>query len=404
MQQFFEVQENLLNDLEKNNLIENKRYLYWKIDFTEKLIWIVWARWVGKTTMLLQYIYNLKKSFESLYISADNIYFLENDLFEFIRNFYNKYDWKLIVIDEVHKIKNWSQILKNAYDSFPNLQIIFSWSSSLDLKIWNFDLSRRTSLYYLEWFSFREYLNFNYKSNIEKIDFSKIIENYLDFSISFSKNIPILKYFDEYLKFWYYPYLEKKNSKSYEKVVETIDKTIYEDISSFYNLKSNNLLLLKKIINYLAINPPWEININKISKTLEIDNKTTNHYLEILEKVWIVKFLLKDVYGYNILKNTNKIYLNNSVLYYSINSFLNKEINIWTIREIFLINQVSSSNNKIAFSKIWDFKIGEYIFEVWWANKTFSQIKDVENSYLVLDDILISWKNKIPLWLFWFMY
>ena len=399
MQQFFETQENLLS-----NLIKEKRYLYKEIDFSERLIWVVWARWVGKTTMLLQYISSLKKNFETLYVSADNIYFLENNLFEFIKKFYQKNDWKLIVIDEVHKVKNWSQILKNAYDSFPNLQIIFSWSSSLDLKNWNYDLSRRASLYYLEGFSFREFINYNYKTDFEKINFSEIIEKYLDFSVKISKDIPILKYFEEYLKFWYYPYLEKKNKKSYEKVIETIDKTIYEDISTFYNLKSQNLLLLKKIINYLAINSPWEININKISKTLEVDNKTISYYLEILEKVWIVKFLLKDVYGYNILKNTSKIYLNNSVLYYSINNFLDKQTNIWTIREIFLINQISWAKEKIAFSKIWDFKISENIFEVWWAKKTFSQIKDLDNSYLILDDIIIAWKNKIPLWLFWFMY
>ena len=399
MQQFFEIQENLLQ-----NIILQKRYLYYKIDFQERLIWIVWPRWVGKTTLLLQYLSSLEKNFKNLYISADNIYFLENNLLDFIRDFYQKNEWELIIIDEVHKIKNWSQILKNAYDSFPKLKIIFSWSSSLDLKIWNYDLSRRASLYYLEGFSFREYINYNYWKSFEVLNYNQLKKNYYELSNSISKDIPILKYFEEYLKFWYYPYLQKKNIKSYEKVIETIDKTIYEDISTFYNLKSTNLLLLKKIINYLAINPPWEININKISKTLEIDNKTTSHYLEILEKVWIVKFLLKDVYGYNILKNTSKIYLNNSVLYYSINNFLNREVNIWTIREIFLINQIQSTKEKISFSKIWDFIINDDIVEVWWRNKTFSQIKDIDNSYLILDDIITAWKNKIPLRLFWFMY
>ena len=107
---------------------------------------------------------------------------------------------------------------------------------------------------------------------------------------------------------------------------------------------------------------------------------------------------------YNILKNTNKIYLNNSVLYYSINNFLNRDVNIWTIREIFLINQIQSTKNKISFSKVWDFKILGDIFEVWERNKTFSQIKDLEDSYLILDDIVTAWKNKIPLWLFWFLY
>ncbi len=399
MQQFFEIQESLLG-----NIVIEKRYLYEQIDFSERLIWIVWQRWVWKTTLILQYLKTKQKDFKSLYISADNIYFLENNLFDFVREFYLKNDWKLIILDEIHKIKNWSQILKNIYDSFPKIQIIFSWSSSIDLKIWNYDLSRRADLYTLLGFSFREFLNYYYKTDFKILKYNDIIKNYYELSINLSEKTVILKYFEEYLKFWYYPYLEKRNKKSYDKVIETIDKTIYEDVSNFYDLKSKNLLLLKKIINYLSINPPWEINVNKISKTLEIDNKTTSYYLEILEKVWIVIFLLKDINGYNILKNTSKIYLNNSVIYYAINSFLNKDVNIWTIRENFFINQLQWVKHKITFSKIWDCIVENDIFEIWWAKKTFSQIKDINNSYLVLDDILIASKNKIPLWLFWFLY
>lgn len=399
MQRFFEIQQELLQ-----NLSIKKRYLYDEVDFNERLIWVIWPRWVWKTTLLLQYLSTKELSEEYLYISADNIYFLENNLFEFASRFYREYDWKLLIIDEIHKYKNWNQELKNIYDSFPKLKILFSWSSSLDLKIWNYDLSRRANLYYLEWFSFREYINFNYDYNLEKIDFEDILKNHFKISREISNNLSIIKYFKEYLKFWYYPYFLKKDNREYKKVIETIEKTIFEDISNFYNLKSQNLVAFKKILNYLAINPPGTININKISKTLELDNKIISNYLEILEKSWLIRFLLKDSYWYNIMKNTSKLYLDNTVMYYSINLFLNKDVNIWTIRENFVLNQVWNSVWNISFSKIWDFKIWDNIFEIWWKNKTFKQIKDLENWYLILDDIIIWEKNKIPIWLFGFLY
>ena len=399
MQNFFEIQQWLLQDLSVK-----KRYLYDKIDFDDRLIWIIGPRWVWKTTLLLQYLSTKEISEEYLYISADNIYFLENNLFEFVSKFHKEYDWKLLIIDEIHKYKNWNQELKNIYDSFPKMNIIFSWSSSLDLKIWNYDLSRRASLHYLEWFSLREYINFNYNENLEIIKFNDIINNNFKLSSKISNKLSILKYFKEYLKYWYYPYFIKKDESEYKKVIETIEKTIFEDISNFYNLKSQNLISFKKILNYLAVNPPWTININKISKTLELDNKIISNYLEILEKSWLIRFLLKDSYWYNIMKNTSKLYLDNSVLYYSINLFLNKDVNIWTIRENFVLNQVWNSIWNISFSKTWDFKIWDNIFEVWWKNKDFNQIKGVDKSFLVLDDILVWEKNKLPIWLFWFLY
>lgn len=399
MQKFFETQNELLK-----NLSNKKRYLFNEIDFNERLIWLIWPRWVGKTTMLLQYILEKNIWEKGLYISADNIYFLENNLYEFVEKFYREYEWELLIIDEIHKYKNWSQELKNIYDSFPKMNIIFSWSSSLDLKIWNYDLSRRAKLYHLEWFSFREYLNFNYEKNFSKINFQEILEKNFQISTKISNEIAILKYFKEYLKFWYYPYFNKKNISEYWKVMETIEKTIFEDISNFYDLKSQNLLFFKKILNYLAVNPPWTININKISKTLELDNKTVSHYLEILKKVWLVRFLLKDEFWYSIMKNTKKIFLDNSILYFTINSFLNKEVNIWTIRENFVLNQIWNSIKNISYSKIWDLKIYENIFEIWGKNKNFSQIKDEKNSYLILDDILIWNWWKIPIWMFGFLY
>lgn len=394
MNTFFEIQKNLI----ASNYSE-KRELFNEINFTERLIGVIWPRWVWKSTLLLQYL-KTKDLRVSLYISADNIYFLENKLFDFALRFVREYDWKLLIIDEIHKYRNWQQELKNIYDSFPTLQIIFSWSSSIDLVLWNYDLSRRAKLYYLEWFSLREYINFVYKQKLKKITLQDLLQNHISIAQNFP-NIPIIKYFKEYLSIWYYPYFVNEKQQDYSKILETINKTIYDDIANYYNVKTENLIYFKKIINYLSIIPPWELNSNKISKTLEIDNKTVNTYLEILEKWWLIRFLLKDVDGYNIMKNTSKIYLDNTNILYAVNTNLLKETNLWTIRETFFINCIQNSKNKLIFSKIGDFKIWDICFEIWWENKTFKQLKDkITESFLVQDDIIIWEKNKIPLWLF----
>lgn len=394
MKTFFEIQRNLLN-----NLFSETREIFSEIDFDERLIWIIWPRGVWKSTVLIKYL-SLNDLSISLYISADNIYFLENKLFDFALRFKNEYDWKLLIIDEIHKYKNWQQELKNIYDSIPDMKIVFSWSSSIDLKSWKYDLSRRAKLYYLNWFSFREFINYKYNLKIKKYSLIEILENHLNI-IQNLGNIPFIKYFREYLENGYYPYYVNEKQKDNLKIIETINKTIYDDIANYYSIKTENLIYFKKIINYLRVIDPGAINSNKISKTLEIDNKTVNTYLEILEKWWLIRFLLKDINGYSIMKNTSKIYLDNTNIIYAINSNLLKEVKIWMIRETFFINSIQNSKNNIVFSKVWDFIVNDNVFEIWWENKTFKQISKIkENSFLVLDNIIVWEKNLIPLYLF----
>ncbi|MDD5770455.1 MAG: AAA family ATPase [Candidatus Gracilibacteria bacterium] len=394
MKHFFEVQKYLLD-----NIFSEVRELFYEIDFNERLIGVIGPRGVGKSTILIKYLKSQDLS-KSLYISADNIYFLEHNLFEFTLQFKRDYDGDLLIIDEIHKYKNWQQELKNIYDSLPNMKIIFSGSSSIDLKGGNYDLSRRAKLYYLNGFTFREFINYNYKLDIQKITLNDILINHIKVSQNLP-NIPIIKYFKEYLEIGYYPYYVNEKQKDNFKILETINKTIYDDIANFYNLKTENLGYFKRILNYLSIIDPGEVNSNKISKTLQIDNKTVNTYLEILENGGLIKFLLKDVYGYNIMKNTSKIYLDNTNILYAINSNILQEIKLGLLRETFFVNAISNSKNKISFSKIGDFLVNDYIVEIGGENKTFKQIKTKkENSFLVLDNIIVGEKNIIPLWLF----
>jgi uncharacterized protein len=397
MKSFFEIQKYLLD-----SKFPLTRELYKEIDFEERLIGIVWPRGVGKSTILIEYLSNNNLS-TSLYISADNIYFLEHTLFDFALRFKREYDGKLLIIDEIHKYKNWQQELKNIYDSLPGLKIVFSGSSGIDLRGWNYDLSRRARLYHLQGFSFREYVNYVYDQKIESISFGDILTNHIQIAQSLP-NIPIIKYFKEYLEFGYYPYFVNENKKDVSKIIETIHKTIYDDIANYYNIKTENLVYFKRILNYLSVIEPGEINSNKISKTLEIDNKTVNTYLEILEKGGLIRFLIKDISGYSVMKNTSKIYLDNTNLSFAICNNLHKEVRVGMIRETFFINTVQNSKNSVVSSKIGDCMIDDFYFEIGGEGKSFKQIsKYPDRSFLVLDDILVWEKGIIPLYLFGLM-
>ncbi len=397
MQRFFGIQKQLL-DVSFSQV----REIFDTIDFSERLIGIVWPRWVGKSTILIRYLSSQDIS-RSLYISADSIYFLDTTLLDFALRFHREYDGKILLIDEIHKYHNWQQELKNIYDSIPTLQIIFSGSSSIDLTSGSYDLSRRARLYHLHGFSFREYINYQYHLDIPWYSLSDIQRDHLSITQKLP-NIPIIKYFREYLEMGYYPYYVNEKTQDNTKILETVNKTIYDDIANYYSLKTENLIFFKKILNYLSVMEPWEVNTNKISKTLEIDNKTVNNYLEILEKWGLIRFLLQDVHGYNIMKNTSKIYLENTNILFAMNAGLMKNINIGTMKENFFITALQNSNQKILFSKIGDFMIDETIFEIWWMNKTFKQIwKMKDNSFLVLDDIIVGKTGVIPLYLFWLL-
>jgi uncharacterized protein len=396
-QLFFDIQKQLLDA----NFMA-VREVYDEIDWDERLIGIVWPRGVGKSTLLVRYLSTQDLS-RSLYISADSIYFLDMTLLDFAMRWHREYDGWLLIIDEIHQYRNWQQELKNIYDSIPTLRIIFSGSSSIDLQTGSYDLSRRARLYQLHGFTFREYINYQYTLDIPKYTLSDILTDHLTITQSLPQ-IPIIRYFREYLERGYYPYYVNEKVQDNKKILETIHKTIYDDIANYYTIKTENLIFFKKILNYLSVMEAGEININKISKTLEIDNKTVSTYLEIMEKGGLIRFLLKDIHGYNIMKNTSKLYLENTNIVYTITKNLLKEVSVGKIRENFFVQSLQNTGQPIVYSDIGDFCIWDMYFEIWWQGKTFRQISDQKHtSFLVLDDIVVWQKWVIPLYLFWLL-
>ena len=382
------------------------RYLFNDFNMKNRLTGLVGARGVGKTTLLLQFIKEkIDDSDECIYAAIDNLYFSSNLLSDFVDELYEEYGVRNFFLDEIHKYPNWNQELKNIYDSYPEIKIIFSGSSSIDLIKGAYDLSRRGVLVRMAGMSFREYLLFNGIADIAPITFAELLN---DRGAIENAVAPIKKFrghFKAYLGKGYYPFYTEGEESYQEKVLRIIEKSVYEDIPNSYKLKTENLIYLKRILSYLATIPPGEMNRNSIAKNLGIDNKTIQNYLQILSETGLVELLKEDRSGSRILKNTEKMYLDNPDLYHAIVAATGYQVQVGTVREIFFIKMLKNSGHKVHYSRVGDFVVNDIIFEVGGKSKSKKQIKNkLEKAYLVKDDILYGSKYEIPLYLFGFLY
>ncbi|MGD1831320.1 MAG: ATP-binding protein [Spirochaetaceae bacterium] len=381
------------------------RYIYSEFNLKNRLTGLIGPRGTGKTTLLLQYIKENLKIDDCIYISLDNIYFTQNNLIEFVNELYDVYGIRYFIFDETHKYPNWNQELKNLYDSYPDIKLIFSGSSSLDLIKGAYDLSRRGVIYRIGGMSFREYLLFNDIANIQPISFTELINERSKYESEIGSVKKILGYFKDYLGKGYYPFLLEDSESYSQKIQRIIEKTIYEDISNHYKLKTENLVNFRKIISYMATIPPGELNRNSISKNIGLDNKTIQNYLEILQETGLIQLILKNKSGSNLLKKTEKMFLDNPDIYKSTSEEIGFVTPVGTLREIFFIKMMMNSGNTIHFSEVGDFSVNDLNFEIGGKNKDLKQIKNnLENSYLVKDDIITGSKYEIPLYLFGFLY
>jgi len=394
----------LINEL----AISTHRYLYDSFKLTDRLIGVVGPRGTGKTTLMLQYIKaNYPELSQCFYFSADHIFFNQVTLYEFVEQKYLEDGIKVFFIDEIHKYPNWNQELKNLYDAFPKLKIVFSGSSSLELIKGNYDLSRRAIMYELNGLSFREYLNLTLGKNYTAITLEVLLSSHQELAVQFAQ-LPRLKmHFNHYLQKGYYPFV-LENAHSYgQKLLNIIEKTIYEDITNYYNLKTQNSHIFKKILFFVGTSEPGELNIHNLASSLKIDDKTAAYYLEILKETGLIRLLYSDNIGHALLRKPAKIYLDNPALSNIVSSELGKEVNIGAIRELFFLAMTQNSGLKITYAKAkGDFHIGDHFYEIGGKNKNTSKnrIIDLDNYFVVKDDILIGSKREIPLYLFGFLY
>jgi predicted AAA+ superfamily ATPase len=385
---------------------DTRRYLFGSFSIKSRLTGLIGPRGTGKTTLMLQFINEIvaDKS-KCLYLSLDNIYFSANSLYEYIIEQYETEAIKTFFLDEVHKYKNWNQELKNIYDSFPDINIVFSGSSSLDLIKGTYDLSRRGILYRLNGMSFREYLLFNCDLDLPVLSLEQIADPSNPECLKIASIEKIRGHFKSYMDYGYYPFSSEDKETYHQRLMNIIDKIIYEDIATYYNLKTANLVNFKKILAYLATIPPGEININSISKHIGVDNKTIGSYLLILTETGLTRLIPSSGKGGTLLKSTEKVFLENTNIHEAIVRDIGVEKSIGTARELFFIEMLQNSGNKVFCSKVGDYEVNKQYFEIGGKSKSRSQIKGhLDNSYLIKDDILIGEKGTIPLYLFGFLY
>jgi predicted AAA+ superfamily ATPase len=376
-----------------------ERYFYKNIDLNDKLIGIIGARGVGKTTFILYYLKNLNLSIsKKLYISADNIEITKTSLIEIAKNF-EKIGGQVLAIDEIHKYKNFEIELKQIYDML-NLKVIFSGSSAINLEHKKADLSRRAVIYRVNGLSFREFLEFKTDIKLASYSLEEILQNHTDISYQIIEKIKPFEFYKEYLKYGYYPFYFENPDKYSIKLNETVNTAIEVDIPSIFNIKYENIINLKKLVIYICSSEPFKLNIKELSQKISINRDTLYQYFEYLNRGKILRIIRPKSKGDSIFVKPSKVYLNNTNLNYSYCD----NASIGMIRETFFASLLEE-NHKLSTAKEGDFIVDDkYVFEIGGKKKSFKQIKNIKNSFVVADDIEVGFGNKIPLWLFGFLY
>ncbi len=378
-----------------------KRYLYDQLPWNEQLIGIKGLRGVGKTTLMLQYIksqYGLSE--KALYISLDDLYFTQNNLVDLAEDFLSGGGEQLF-IDEVHKYPNWSVELKNIYDYFKKLKVVFTGSSLLEILNSRSDLSRRALVFQLQGLSFREYINSQIPANFPSYTLEDILLHHLEISSAVLQQIKPLQHFQNYLKNGYFPFYKTSDIWYHKRLQEMIQMTIEIEIPSLRNTSISMIPGIKKLLYILSMNMPFKPNITSLASMLGTSRNSILEQINYLSDAEILSSVYRDSVGVGLLKKPDKLYLNNTNFAFSIGSI---QPNTGTLRETFFRNQLAQSHSVNIIDK-GDFIINQqFIFEIGGKSKDFSQIANLENSFIAADDIEIGSGHKIPLWLFGFLY
>lgn len=376
------------------------RYLYEKINWGVRLIGIKGARGVGKTTLLLQRIKLAYKKTDSVfYASLDNLWFQSHTLPELVDWLY-QHGIRDLFLDEVHKYPDWTIVIKNLYDTYDDLRIVYTGSSMLEIDHSRADLSRRQTLYNLQGLSFREYLVISKVKELQAMDLKQLLENHQDVAMSICKDIPVAKYFAEYLRNGHYPFQKEAGSDYMSRLNEVALLVIENDMPAVEKVSYTTIQKTKQLLMIVAGNVPLTPNISKLSAQLETTRDSCLKMLYTLDRAGLLLLLTRDIKDYKHLVSPEKIFLGNTNLMYALGSSINEG----TLRETFFLNQLSLNHDVNAPAQ-GDFLVDrKCLFEVGGRNKTFAQIKDMQDSYLAVDGVEVGSRNRIPLWMFGLLY
>ena len=379
--------------------IEYRRYLFEEIDFDDRMIGILGARGVGKTTLLLQYLGELKDRGENaLYISLDYPFLSGVDLLELVGEFVDG-GGKYLLLDEVHRYRDFGSYLKSIYDLF-DLHVIFTGSSATSILQAKSDLSRRVTLYRMKGFSFREFLELKYRTTLRSVLLDELLQKHPELAAELTDRMEIASAFREYLRVGYYPFYFDKRTSYFQNLVDTINLTIDIDLTSLGYIEQKYTYKLKKLLEVICESEPFEVNFTRIASLAEISRVKLYDYIRYLEEGELLLLVERHAKGLKKLNKPAKIYLDNTNLLHAYCDETKKG----TIRETFFANQLSV-RHRIEIPSKGDFIVdGTYTFEIGGKGKSYRQIEGIPKSYVAADGIETGFGTKIPLWLFGFLY
>lgn len=372
---------------------EFHRYMWDRIDWNDRLIGIKGPRGIGKTTMLLQRAKEQLDRNTTLLVNADDLYFATHSLVD-LADAFVRAGGEVLLIDEVHKYKDWSRELKLIYDYHKSLRVVFTGSSILDIEEGEADLSRRVVPYDMQGLSFREYLMFFKGMELPLLSLEEVLRHQVNVPEGFHP----YAYFAEYLRQGYYPFSDEPHFE--QRLMQVVNKTIEVDIPQYTEMTVAATRKLKRLMNIVAESVPFKPNISTISQILGVSRNVLPEWLAYMEKAGLIMQLRDDTGGIRGLGKVDKVYLDNSSLMYLLGR---DNTDIGNVRETFFMNQTRVAHDVIT-SSVSDFQIGKYTFEIGGHRKGQKQIQGIADAYIVKDDTEQGYQNVIPLWVIGLMY
>lgn len=387
--------------LERYSEFTQMRYLYDEINWDNRLILIRGPKGAGKTTMIMQHIQRtFPDKSKVLYCSVDHLWFASHTLLDLAEYAYT-HDISHIFFDEIHKYQNWSQEIKNIYDSYSKLHVVVTGSNALEISRQKYDLARRCRVYTMQGLSFREYLKLEGVADLPVLSLDEIVSNHVNLSaeITIKKNIKVLLYFERYIKEGYYPFYRDETTNYYDRLSQVIDTIIFNEIPAVSKLEYESVYKVKPLLAILAQQNPYTLNISALCKTLNASRNVLLKLLDLLNQAALIRRLYADD-GWAQINKPEKILFNNTNLMYA----LSPNADTGTLRETFCASMLAKGH-KIAMPQKGDLLVDKsLLFEVGGRTKGYKQIANIPQSYVVTDDTEMGFENKIPLWLFGFLY
>lgn len=377
------------------------RYLYDNINWDNRLIVIKGAKGVGKTTLMLQHIKkDFPKAEKTLYASLDHLWFATHSILD-LAEYHYTHGGTHLFLDEVHKYKGWQQEIKNIYDSYPQLHVVVTGSSMLKIdESLSADLSRRHRLYTMEGLSFREYLSLEHVVELPVFSLEEILNNHFVMASQITSDVKVLHHFEKYLKSGYYPFYREEGDGFFDRLQQVIETIITNEIPSVSNIEYDSVYKAKQLLAVLAEQSPYTLNISSLCNTLQSSRNNVVKLLDLMSRAALIRRLYASSDGMNMLTKPEKILFYNTNLMFCLTS----NVDAGTLRETYLASQIGTAH-KLSMPEKGDIVAdGKLLFEVGGKSKGFSQIKNIEASYVVADDMEIGHGNKIPLWLFGLLY